>query len=142
MFESVYSQIGVGITALVVGFAFLKGGEPERVAGAAFVLVVLAGLTVPGVLTGQGPRWSWFAFDVLLFAVLAGLYIHSRKTWTVWAMSFQALIVTGHALVLLNISPPIDAFAAVNNLANYGVLVALAVGTFWAWQERRAAGLE
>jgi hypothetical protein len=29
-----------------------------------------------------------------------------------------------------------------NNMANYGLLVAMAVGTFWAWQERRAAGLE
>ena len=28
------------------------------------------------------------------------------------------------------------------NTAIIGVLVAIAVGTFWAWQERRAAGLE
>jgi hypothetical protein len=27
-------------------------------------------------------------------------------------------------------------------IASYGTLVALAIGTFWAWQERRAAGLE
>jgi hypothetical protein len=28
------------------------------------------------------------------------------------------------------------------NLASTGILSAIAVGTFWAWQERRAAGLE
>lgn len=139
MFESVYPQIGIAITALVVGFAFFKGGEPERVAASAFVLVVLAGLMVPEVLTGEGPKWSWFAFDLLLLAVFVGLYFHSHRTWTVWAASFQGLIVTGHALVLLNINPPANALASVNNLANLGVLAALAGGTFWAWQERQAS---
>jgi hypothetical protein len=44
--------------------------------------------------------------------------------------------------VLANLRPPGDAFAAVNNMANYGLLISMAVGTFWVWQERRAAGLE
>jgi hypothetical protein len=34
------------------------------------------------------------------------------------------------------------AFYTVLNLAGYGILAAIAVGTFWAWQDRRAAGLE
>jgi hypothetical protein len=42
----------------------------------------------------------------------------------------------------LDIRPSISSYYTVINLAGYGVLVALAVGTFWAWQERRAAGLE
>ena len=35
-----------------------------------------------------------------------------------------------------------SAFIAVVNLASLGILLSIAVGTFWAWQERRAAGLE
>jgi len=35
-----------------------------------------------------------------------------------------------------------NAFYTVTNLAAYGVMVSLAVGTFWAWQDRRAANLE
>ena len=31
---------------------------------------------------------------------------------------------------------------AVLNLAGYAILLCIAIGTFWAWQERRAAGLE
>jgi hypothetical protein len=58
-----------------------------------------------------------------------------------WASGFQALIVTGHILVAANLRPPSDAFATVNNMANYGVLIAMAVGTFWAWQERKAASM-
>jgi len=30
----------------------------------------------------------------------------------------------------------------VMNMAGYGVLIAIGVGTFWAWQDRRAANLE
>jgi hypothetical protein len=54
----------------------------------------------------------------------------------------QALIVMSHLLTIVDIRPPLAAFYAVINLASYGVLVAIAVGAFWAWQERRAAGLE
>jgi hypothetical protein len=47
-----------------------------------------------------------------------------------------------HLLTLVDLRPPAAAFFTVINLAGYGILLAMAVGTFWAWQERRAAGLE
>ena len=47
-----------------------------------------------------------------------------------------------HILSIADVRPSVSAFLTVVNLAGYGVLIALAVGTFWAWQERRAAGLE
>jgi ABC-type transport system involved in cytochrome c biogenesis permease subunit len=47
-----------------------------------------------------------------------------------------------HVLTLVDIRPPVSAFYAVINLASTGILLSIAVGTFWAWQERRAAGLE
>lgn len=141
MFDTIYPQIGAAITILVVAFAFLKGDEPERIGGAAFALVALASMLIAEStgLDGQGGR---MALDVVLLAVFAGLAWHSRRAWPVWAAGFQALIVTGHVLIVAHLRPPADAFAAVNNLSAYGVLAALAVGTFWAWQERRAAGLE
>jgi len=140
VFETIYSQVGAAVTVLVVAFAFFKGDEPERIASAAFVLVTLAAMLVPHG-TG-GPQWSRMGLDILLLAVFAGLAWHSRRTYLIWVTAFQTLLVTGHILVLADLRPPHDAFAAVNNLSNYGLLVALAVGTFWAWQERRAAGLE
>ncbi len=139
MFETIYSQLGGVLTVLVIAFVFLKGDEPERVGGAAFVLIVLAGMMIPEGSDHDIQAWGRMGLDAILLAVFAGLGWHSRRAWPVWAASFQALIVTGHLLVLANLQPPIDAFAAVNNLSNYGLLIALAVGTFWAWQERRAA---
>lgn len=143
MFQTIYSQVGGVVTLLVVAFAFIKGGEPERIASSAFVLVTGAIMLVPGAHGGgAGPQWARMGLDILLLAVFIGLAWHSRRAWLIWASAFQSLIVTGHVMVVADLRPPGDAFAAVNNLSNYGLLVALAVGTFWAWQERRAAGLE
>jgi ABC-type transport system involved in cytochrome c biogenesis permease subunit len=47
-----------------------------------------------------------------------------------------------HILTLVDIRPPVSAFYAVINLASIGILCTIAVGTFWAWQDRQAAGLE
>ncbi len=139
---TLYSQIGTALTVLVVAFAFLKGDESERMAAGALALVFLAGIVIPG---GTGfivSQWGLMGLDSLLLAVLVGLAWYTRRSWIVWATAFQSLIVTGHVLTLAHLGPSDDAFSAVNNLANYGVLVSMAVGTFWAWQERRAAGLE
>ncbi len=84
------------------------------------------------------------ALDVVQFAVFIGLAWQSRRAWPIWASAFQALIVTGHILMVIDLKASTNAFfafAAMNNLSNYAILIALAVGTFWAWQERRAAGL-
>ena len=142
MFETIYSQVGIAVTVLVVAFAFLKGEEPERIAAAAFALVVVASMVAPDAGGTDGPRWGPVGRDLLLLAVFVGLAWHFRRSWLFWASAFQSLIVTGHVLVLADLRPPRDAFVAVNNMGNYGLLVSLAVGTFWAWQDRRAAGLE
>jgi hypothetical protein len=36
-------------------------------------------------------------------------------------------------------APPGLSFYAIQNLASLGILVAITAGTFWVWQERRAA---
>ena len=52
------------------------------------------------------------------------------------------LAVMSHFMVMLDLRTPMSAFYTVVNLASYGIIIAIAVGTFFAWQERRAAGLE
>jgi hypothetical protein len=142
MFDTLPTQIGAGLTILAVAFAFLKGDEPERVAGGAYVLGWFATLLVQGDGSVRGTQWGMMAIDTIMLTVLVGLVWKSRRSWPVWGAALQSLIVMSHVLTLVDIRPPASAVFAVINLASTGLLLAIAIGTFWAWQERRAAGLE
>ncbi len=141
MFDTLPTQIGAGLTVLVVAFAFLKGDEPERIAGGAYVLTWFASLLVQGDGT-PGTQWGLMGIDVIMLGVYVALAWKSRRSWPVWATALQSLVVMSHILTLVDLRPPASAFVAVVNLASTGILLVIAIGTFWAWQERRAAGLE
>lgn len=132
----------MAIAILVIGFAFLKGDEPERVGAGAYALSLLASLLIQDDSQLSGPQWGLMFVDTVMLAVYAGLAWKSRRSWPIWATALQALIVMSHVLTLIDLRPPLAAFYAVMNLANYGILLAITVATFWSWRERRAAGLE
>ncbi|MDP3371119.1 MAG: hypothetical protein Q8M32_14915 [Brevundimonas sp.] len=142
MFDTLPTQIGAGLTVAVVAFAFLKGDEPERIAGGAYVLGWFASLLIQNDGAVGKTQWGLMAIDAIMLAILVALAWKSRRAWPVWATALQSLVVMSHILTLIDIRPPMAAFVAVVNLASTGILVAIAIGTFWAWQERRAAGLE
>lgn len=141
MFDTPYSQIGTAIAVLVVAFAFLKGDEPERVGAGAYALGLLASLLLQEDSQLSGAQWGLMAVDTVMLGVYAALAWKSRRSWPVWASALQALIVMSHVLTVIDLRPPLAAFYAVINLANYGILLAIAIGTFGAWRDRRAAGL-
>lgn len=143
MFDTLPTQIGAGLTVLVVAFAFLKGDEPERIAGGAHVLAWFASLLIQSDGSSGGTtQWGLMGIDVVMLGVFAGLAWKSGRSWPVWAAALESLIVMSHILTLVDVRPPLAAFYAVVNLASTGILLTIAIGTFWAWQERRAAGLE
>ena len=142
MFDTLPTQIGAGLTVLVVAFAFLKGDEPERIAAGGYVLSWFASLLIQGDGAVGGTNWGLMAIDSIMLAVFAALAWKSQRAWPVWASALQSLTVMSHILTLVDIRPPVSAFYAVINLASTGILLVIAIGTFWAWQERRAAGLE
>ncbi len=142
MFDTLPTQIGAGLTVLVVAFAFLKGDEPERIAAGGYVLSWFASLLIQGDGAVGGTNWGLMAIDSIMLAVFAALAWKSQRAWPVWATALQSLTVMSHILTLVDIRPPVSAFYAVINLASTGILLVIAIGTFWAWQERRAAGLE
>ena len=139
--DTLLSQIGTAIAVAVIGFAFLKGDEPERVGAGAYALGLLASLLLQDDSRLSGPQWAVMAVDTILLAVYAGLAWKSRRSWPVWASALLTLIVMTHVLMAIDLRPPLAAFYAVMNLASYGILLALALGTVRAWQDRRAAGL-
>lgn len=142
MFNTLYAQIGAAIVVLICGFAFLKGDEPERVWAGTYILGWFSSLLVQDDVGPYAAQLRLFAIDLVMLIVLIGLVWKARRTWPAWAAACQLLIVTSHVVAFTDLGSPAMSVLTVINLAGYGVLVALAVGTFWAWQERVAAGLE
>lgn len=142
MFDTLYSQIGAVFTVIVVAFALWKGDEPEKIGGIAYVLAWFASMLVQDDAKLHGVQWGMFAIDTVGLLVFGALAWKSRRAWPVWICALQLLAVMSHVMSMIDIRPPAASFYTVINLSQYGILVALAVGTFWAWQERRAAGLE
>jgi len=138
MFVTIYAQLLLAVAIIAVTFAFVKGDEPERMGAAAYALCTLPTTMLRDDTSLSFPRWGFMGIEIVLLVVILGIAWQSRRNWPIWAASFQALIVTCHVLVAANLRPPPDAVAAVINMSNYGLLITLAVGTFWAWQERRA----
>ncbi|MGZ9114342.1 MAG: hypothetical protein ACXW3K_06940 [Brevundimonas sp.] len=142
MLDTVYTQIGTAISLVVIAFAFLKGDEPERVGAGAFALGLLASLLLQNDSQLSGPQWGLMIVDTVMLGVYAALAWKCRRSWPVWVGALQALIIMSHVLTVVDLRPPLAAFYAVVNLASYGILLAIAAGTFLAWRDRRTAGLE
>lgn len=142
MFDTLQAQIGAAITVAIIAFAFLKGDEPERIGGGAYVLAWFASLLIQSDGAVRGTQWGLMGIDLIMLAVFAGLAWKARRAWPVWAAALQSLIVMSHVLTLVDFRPPLAAFYAVINLASFGILIALTLGVLRAWRERRAAGLE
>ena len=43
-------------------------------------------------------------------------------------------------MVFMKMKPTVSAFYTVLNMTAYGIMIAIAVGAFLAWQERKAVG--
>lgn len=142
MFDALSTQIGAALTVAVGVFAFTKGDEPERIGAGSYVFLWFASLLVQSDRGIYSLPWAMFALDSIMLVILGGLAWKARRSWPVWASALQLLAVASHVMVFVDLRPSMSAFYTVLNIASYGVLLCIAIGTFWAWQERRAAGLE
>lgn len=142
MVNMLYAQIGAVFVVLACVFAFLKGDDPERTGAGAFIFGWFASILVQQEL----PEYSLigvFVLDVAMLAVFCALAWKSRRSWPVWAAALQLISVMSNTIVLIAPQTPLASQLTVVNLAGYGVLICIAVGTFWAWQERKASrGIE
>lgn len=142
MLTTLASQIGAVFAVCVTAFAFLKGDEPEKIGAGAYILAFLASLLAQDAGQFYGTNWVLAVIDVIMLCVYAGLAWKTNRAWPVWVCALQSIIVLSHLMPLVDVRPPQYALLAVINLASYGVLITIAVGTFWAWQDRQAQGLE
>ena len=142
MFDTLPAQIGAVFMVLVGVFAFTKGDEPERIGAGTYLLAWFASLLTQREGQLYGVQWGMFAIDTVVLGVFGAMAWKSHRSWPVWACGLQALAVMTHIMLIFDIRPTMKSFFTVINLSGYGILVAIAIGTFFAWQERRAAGQE
>lgn len=142
MFDTLASQLGAIFVVLICTFAFLKGDEVERIAAGAYILSWFASMLLQTDGELREVQWGVFAVDTAMLFVFGALVWKSRKTWPIWATACTLLIVMSHIVLMVDVRPSMAAFLTVVNLAAYGVLISIGVGTFWAWQERKAAGID
>lgn len=142
MFDTLYTQIGAIIVISVLAFAMIKGEEPERIFAGFYLVAWLATLLIQSESDLSGWQPTVFGIDAVVLAVLIALSWKTNRVWPVWAAGFQLLVLMGVALPWLDARAPVYSHIVVINIGTFAVLICLAVGAFWAWQERRAAGLE
>ena len=142
MFINIYAQFGAAFMVVICAFAFLKGDAPERTGAGTYMTAwfVTTVLLRDNSMIGALPIIS--IVDTIVLIVFAGLTWKYRRTWPTWACAFQLLAVMAQLGLAIGLVKSVGPAYAVMNIASYAILTAIAVGTFWAWQDRRAAGLE
>ncbi len=138
MFDTLYSQIAAIAWVSVCAFALIKGEREERIGGGALLIGWLGTMTVQQEIGLARSALPVMAIDVVLLLVLLGLSWRSERTWPIWASAFQLITVLVHIVTLADLRIGIIAYLSAVAVATYGLLICLAIGTFWAWQEREA----
>lgn len=137
MYQTLASQILLGIIVLSAVFAWWKGGRPERV-GALFNGVVAIGVTILQALLHEslGTLPILIADGVLAVGFLI-LAIRYASLWLGAAMLLQGMGFTMHSALLLGVVKPDYAYYAAMNVMSLGVLLSIILGTAYAWAVRR-----
>ena len=136
--DTLFSQVGAVVWLGVCAFALLKGDWPERFTAGALVIAWLATLAVHRETVLTSVPIPVMLIDVILLVLLIGLSWRTDRTWPVWAAAFQSIIVLVHIVTLVDIRIRAIAYLSAQTVGSYGLLICLAIGTFWAWQTREA----
>jgi hypothetical protein len=138
-----YAMVGAVFMVAMVVFAFLKGDRAERIGAGTYLLAWFASILVQRESNDVlALPLGVFLIDLAVLLVFVALAWRSRRSWPVWASGIQLLTVMSHILIIVDLRMPTTSLYTVMNLNGYLIIACLMVGTFWAWQERRAAGLE
>ena len=120
-------------------FAFLKGGTREKIGAGYLIVAWFASLLVQEYNDFRGLPIGMFLVDVFSLLFFASLAWRAPKSWPVWVTGLQLVTVMGHVMILTNKTVPIASLYTVMNLVGYLIIFCIGLGTFWAWQDRRAA---
>ena len=138
MYQTLASQVVLGLVILSVAFALWKGGRPERV-GALFNGVICIGVPIIQVFLHDSLHTlPILVADGLLAIGFLILAIRYASLWLGAAMILQAMGFMMHSALLLElIADPEYAYYAAMNAMSLGVILSIILGTAYAWAVRR-----
>jgi len=87
--------------------------------------------------TWVGTQWGTLAVDIAFLLVVGWIALQSRFYWPIWATGFQLLGVVTHVARMLDRTVGAWAYVTAGIIWTQLVLIALGVGVFNRWRERR-----
>lgn len=138
MLDTWYTQFGAVAILLISGAALWQGDWLEQWGGGLSFIAWLASLLIQDVAAPDLQEYAMLGVDFAMLAALGVLAWRGQRTWPVWAAACQAITVAIHLAKIVDFRIPTVAYISALVLASYGVLIALAIGTFVAWREREA----
>lgn len=131
------------ILILLLTFAIRRGGQPERIAVAAYVATSLIWLFVRP-LIGQTTYLKFdplvFAIDLILFVVLLQVALRANRWWPLCACALQLIVLIAHITKVLGIHGMAGVYWGMTTLPVYAQLVALLIGTWFHHRRTKALG--
>lgn len=109
------------------GFAWWKGGRPERLVATAYAVAALVSFPISSY--ASGPELWIMGVDVAFLAILLHLALTKDRFWLLWATSFHMASVATHLAVLMRAEVLPAAYAHYSIFWGYLVKAMLVAGT-------------
>jgi signal transduction histidine kinase len=123
-------------TWLTVAFALWKGDLAARVAAGAFLALEIATMIIRPRVGDVSAETILLAADFACAVIFLLLAVRYANLWLGAAMLFQAAQFSLHAWYLVNELPHDAMHAWINNGDDWGILIAMTVGTILAIRRR------
>lgn len=114
-----------------VGFAFWKGGPPERLGAAVLVAMAviqpIAHLVTP--LRFHKVDTAGLTVDLMAFAGMAVIALYADRKWPLWTAALQLLACAAHLVRILSIKVEPLVYGTMKAAPTFAVLFVLVIGT-------------
>lgn len=122
-----YLVAAIGTCAL----ALVRGGRDERAVAIGYLIAALASTIVAmaGTANYRAPEYGVMAVDVLFFGFLMVIVARTRSFWPLWAAGAQLVGTVTHLAKVMQPSMAMEAYATVQPLWAFPLLISLAIGT-------------
>lgn len=132
----------IPLLALVLGYALLKGGAPERLTALIMIAASASTVTTWGPWQGRytSVELGIFVTDFVMMLALVALALKAERFWTLWVAAFQVMQFASHIPEILVPDLLPVTYKVVISIWSYPMLILLAIGTFRHVQRVREYG--